>query len=234
MNKKLIGIVIAVMLGVILIESYFLLVQSNHTGSEVENTTDATSQTPANETSTELSNGTNNVIPNFFSPSVPEFTVELVDSSYDVPTTYSTDPYTGKRITHEGYHVERRTMEVRIKNQPFTPYTDSDGRNIKFFYNIRTKGHFTEEWSEVYNAGEMPTQSNSEYTVISYDSERTYTFTLGTTSRCLEVSPGGQVDFQVQALVGYTQDTITGPAFHGWVFTGEKSGWSETIPLTIP
>jgi len=25
-------------------------------------------------------------------PSVPEFTLVLVDSSYDVPTTYSTDP----------------------------------------------------------------------------------------------------------------------------------------------
>ena len=33
-------------------------------------------------------------------PSVPEFTVALVDTSYDVPTTYSTDPYTGKQLTH--------------------------------------------------------------------------------------------------------------------------------------
>jgi hypothetical protein len=39
-------------------------------------------------------------------PSVPEFTLVLVDSSYDVPTTYSIDPYTGDNVTHNGYHVE--------------------------------------------------------------------------------------------------------------------------------
>jgi hypothetical protein len=39
-------------------------------------------------------------------PSVPEFTLVLVDSSYDVPTTYSIDPYTGENVTHNGYHVE--------------------------------------------------------------------------------------------------------------------------------
>ena len=103
-------------------------------------------------------------------PSVPEFTVELVDTSYDVPTTYSTDPYTGDTVTHKGYHVARRTIEVRIKNQPFTPFTDSGGQEIKFYYNIRIKGHY-EEWGieqdGVYDYGQMRTQSNSEYTVIS-------------------------------------------------------------------
>src|SRR3990172_3290742 len=60
-------------------------------------------------------------------PSVPEFTLKLVDSSYDEPTTYSTDPYTGKQVTHEGYHVESRTIELKIKNQPFTPFLVEEG-----------------------------------------------------------------------------------------------------------
>lgn len=51
-------------------------------------------------------------------PSVPEFTVKLVDSSYDVPTSYSIDPYTGQNVTHAGSHVESRTLDVKIKNQP--------------------------------------------------------------------------------------------------------------------
>lgn len=54
-------------------------------------------------------------------PSVPEFTVKLVDSSYDVPTTYSIDPYTGQNVTHAGSHVESRTLDVKIKNQPLPP-----------------------------------------------------------------------------------------------------------------
>lgn len=44
-------------------------------------------------------------------PAVPEFTLVLVDSSYDVPTTYSIDPYTGENVTHHGYHVEEKKSE---------------------------------------------------------------------------------------------------------------------------
>jgi len=170
-------------------------------------------------------------------PSVPEFTVALVDASYDVPTTYSTDPYTGEHVTHEGYHVARRAIEVKIKNQPFTPFTDSDGQEIKFSYSIRIKGHY-EEWGSInviYNYGEMPTQSNSEYTVISYNSSRTgsYSFDLTPVSRTLTVSPNGQVDFQVKALVGYTYEAVTVPPFHGTFFVGEESDWSATQTITI-
>ena len=58
-------------------------------------------------------------------PSVPEFTVKLEDHSYDVLTTYSIDPYTGENVTHAGYHVENKTIEVTIKNQPFVPSTSA-------------------------------------------------------------------------------------------------------------
>lgn len=168
-------------------------------------------------------------------PSVPEFTVALVDASYDVPTTYSIDPYTGKQVAHGGYHVARRAIEVKIKNQLFTPFTDSDGHEIKFYYNIRIKGHY-EEWGSVaviYNYGQMPRQSNSEYTVISYNSSSTgrYSFDLTSVSRTLEVSPNGEVDFQVKALVGHPSE---GNIYFPTIFSGEESDWSATQTVTIP
>ncbi len=53
-------------------------------------------------------------------PSVPEFTVQIAAHPYDVPPTTTTiiDPYTGKETvtTHAGYHVENKSIEVRIKN----------------------------------------------------------------------------------------------------------------------
>jgi len=165
-------------------------------------------------------------------PSVPDFTVALVDASYDVPTTYSTDPYTGKTITHGGYHVERRTIEIRIKNQPFNEINDW---GAKFYYSVRYKGHFTEEWFDVYQPYEMPTQSNSDYTVISYNSENRdpYSFYLAPAPRSLVVSPNGQVDFQVKALVG---SACEGSPFVGIpsLFSGEESDWSATQTITIP
>src|SRR4030066_2540959 len=90
----------------------------------------------------------------------------------NIPTTYSIDPYTGKNATQEGYHVEQKNVEVRIKNQPFTPFwiqDSSSGANysVGFYYNIRFKGHFSEDWRELYLPYQCPAQDSvSEYTVI--------------------------------------------------------------------
>ena len=87
-------------------------------------------------------------------PSVPQFSIQVVDYSYDVPTTYTTDSYTGKQITNPGYHVDDIRVEGKIKNQHFTPYmipnpnstnSDNPNLNIDFYYNIRYKGHFGNE-----------------------------------------------------------------------------------------
>jgi hypothetical protein len=170
-------------------------------------------------------------------PSVPEFTVALVDSSYDVPTTYSIDPYTGENVTHLGYHVERTSIEVKIKNQPFTPYEiqDSYGNNwtINFFYNIRIKGHFSGDWIELYRASDgYLTQSDLQYTVISYVWGGDADTVMGT--KMIKLPAGGQVDFQVEAMIGYVHREITIPVpGTGWVFTGETSGWSNTQTITI-
>jgi hypothetical protein len=172
-------------------------------------------------------------------PSVPEFTVKLVDSSYDVSTTYSIDPYTGENVTHTGYHVESRTIELSIKNQPFTPYSITENENnwtINFLYNIRIKGHFSEDWIELYRPSDgYPSQNyESEYTVLSYTGEYSSTegmksFIMGT--KMIDVPPGGQVDFQVEAMIGYVHRALT--QMNPYIFTGETSGWSNTQTITI-
>ena len=230
MNKKIIGIALIVILAIVFTGSYFVFGQPKQTVNTISNTPSPTpTSTLPNEKSTELA-----PIPK---PSVPEFTVELIDSSYDVPTTYSIDPYTGENVTHTGYHVECRTIEVTIKNQPFVSYYDTS-RNwtINFYYNIRIKGHYSEGWTELYRASDgYPTMwSDSEYTVISFQGDYSPTSGMEFTSQTImtKFPSGGQVDFQVEAMIGYVHRTGEPPWFP-WQFTGETSGWSETRTITI-
>jgi len=169
-------------------------------------------------------------------PSVPEFTVKLVDTSYDEPATYSIDPFTGEQVTRAGSHVERVSLEVRIKNQPFVPDKEADG--MSFFYNIRVKGRFSQDWIELCRASDgYPTQSDSEYTVIYLGTLSQDGLSLGSGTVALNIPLGGQADFQVEALNGYISreydGSNAGPFSFPWTFTGEKSGWSRTQTITI-
>jgi hypothetical protein len=168
--------------------------------------------------------------------SVPEFTVKFVDRSYDVSPSYSIDPYTGKNVTNAGYHVENRTIEVTIKNQPFTSYIDnSTGApwNITLFYNVRLRGYYTDNWTDVYNPGlGYPAQSNSDPTVLSYSLDENVYPLWG------NLQQGGKMDFQVQALTGYVHRSYNPNATNllfmwPWIFTGETSDWSSTQTITI-
>jgi hypothetical protein len=173
--------------------------------------------------------------------SVPEFTVKLADNSYDVPTSYSIDPFTGENITHHGYYVENRTIEVAIKNQPFTS-TNIDGNTTQLFYVVRWKGHF-EDWADYDNKSGISVVgynfdydyyldnygvrvSNSDYTVKTY--------TLGSFGN---IPANGQIDFQVKAQVGYSY-AVYGDHPHimpiGINFkVVEESNWSSTQTVTF-
>lgn len=166
--------------------------------------------------------------------SPPEFTVKLVAHPYDVPPTTTTtiDQYTGEEIvtTTPGYHVENKSIEITITNQPFTPYTRAEGKLINLYYNVRFKGHFGQEsdWEEpfhkpirngIYGTTKQHPQSNSEYTLISFPSE---------------FQDGDVVDFQVQTLEGYYTPWEPLPVPMGTSqFTGEASDWSSTQTLEI-
>lgn len=123
---------------------------------------------------------------------------------------------------------------MKIKNQPFISfYDDSLGQTVGFYYNIRFKGSFSEEWTELYRASDgYPHQwSDSDYTVITFLSETVKIIESHGFSKTFP--DGAQVDYQLEAMIGYTNRDAS-KAFAPWVFTGEKSGWSETLTVTVP
>jgi hypothetical protein len=166
-------------------------------------------------------------------PSVPEFTLEYVDASYEVPptTTSTTDPYTNKTTTTTipGYHVENKTIQATIANNIGASY-----------YNFRYKGHYTDKWnyypfspsSSGYSLGDtfsVPYKaSTSSYTVAALPA---YFFQ--------SIPAGGEVDVQVQALFGnfdaipYGHIIDVGGPTYDFIFKGETSDWSNTQTITI-
>jgi len=168
-------------------------------------------------------------------PSVPQFSVEIVGNYYYVPPSSTTiiDQYIGKEniITTTGYYKDERKIEVSIKNQPFTSYTDTDGKKYSLYYHVQRKGHFGDDWQSFYC---HTFQSGSDYTTI------------------LDIHPyylplpavETQLDFRVEAIIGHTA-IDGGTALSGsWVyFAGSdtpyfytdvtSSGWSSVQTVTI-
>jgi hypothetical protein len=178
-------------------------------------------------------------------PTVPEFTVKFVDRSYDVPAASSVDHYTGQTITTPAHHVQNYTIDLIIKNQPFTSM-NIDGENASFYYNVRMKGHFSENWITLYNPVVNPylAQENSDKTVITFQlvyrgSESGYSIGPDAQSTILSgLHSDAQIDFQVQALIGFVHRGYNASATNQlemfpWVFDGETSNWTNTQTLTI-
>jgi hypothetical protein len=159
-------------------------------------------------------------------PSVPEFTVKFVDASYNVAPSSSINPYTGQNVTVEGYHVENRTIELIIKNQPLTSYRQN-GEDVSFYYNVREKGHYEENWTAIYTV-------DNYFTAPSNTTDTTLTYSLDPNAPPWldnNLPSGGQLDFQVEALIGHIGRTV---GFASWYFNGQESGWSNTQTITIP
>jgi hypothetical protein len=161
-------------------------------------------------------------------PMVPQFTIKQVDRSYDVPTTYTTNMYTGENITHPGYHVTNLTIEVTIKNQPIP--TSTNGYNTTgLFYNVQTKNHM-DNWPSAYN------DERNKYTIKPAASEYTVViFVLNNDGLCYAL--GSQVDIRVQAVTGtefYVFSRGGGPLPIGTQFIlDEASSWSNTQTITV-
>ncbi len=167
-------------------------------------------------------------------PSVPEFTVNVVDHSYVVLASTSIDPYTGNQITHPSYKVENKTVDVSIRNQAFTSI-NVDGNTTGLFYIIRWKGHF-ENWTGYYEGNDYFNinhvgdasriwcieASSSDYTVQSF-------------SGFSDLPVGAEIDFQVRAVVGFNflyfggHIQPIGNVFH-YV---HESDWGNTQTITI-
>jgi hypothetical protein len=151
---------------------------------------------------------------------IPEFTIQLADHSYDVPstTTSTTDPYTGNITvtTQPSYHFENKTIDFTIPNQPHASGFVPHFYGVNLYYDIRTKGHFANDWEELYvfnvDTNTLPVAPNASFTYVSIPrSNNSY----------------GGVDFQMRAINGTIKATFPGidSPFGYWRY--EASGWSS-------
>jgi hypothetical protein len=160
-------------------------------------------------------------------PSVPEFTARYVERSNDVAPTYTFDPFTGKNvISQQGYRGVNRTIEISIKNPPFTPNTLPNGTTISLFYDVRSKPQFGNTWNSEENTpmSVNVAASNSEYTIISYDLS---TYVYG------NLEYGDNIDFQVRSRIGFMYPNIFNGYFYQAVVDGDWSG-TQTITISTP
>jgi len=200
-------------------------------------------------------------------PSIPEFTVKFVNASYSVTTT---NPYTGLSETELtsnnsievtiknqlfDYLNNQIYYNVRIKPRFADNWTEIYSlRNMTSSYN----GDGTFSYAQYIN-DYSPPQSKSSYTIVTfpvvetelygasgYDIQRYYSgpqYEEGRYFAFLSAIPaGGQVDFQVEALVGHDSQmwviehpfypTIGGHSAPAVAYD-ESSEWSNTQTVTI-
>ena len=166
-------------------------------------------------------------------PSIPEFTVQLTGPLYIVNTTYYLDENTGKIVPQIGFTNQYSYLEIKIKNQPFTPFVgDEHGNIVQILYNVRIKqSNDTSNWVEVYNPyNGYPIQANSgPFTALKVPIEGGWDSPLGSIT-------GTQSDIQVEALAGYVHRMVVwSPSFGApYVFNGTESGWSNVQTIAIP
>ena len=152
--------------------------------------------------------------PSYPKPSIPEFTVK-----------------SGSSLTE----ANQTKIELTIKNQPFDK---NNIYNYSFVFNVRIRTS-DENWTDLYDAEDgYPTQSNSEYTVLSYVlGESAYyppaDYPLSPSMKVGILPTSGQVDFQVEAMIGYRDRGVYSAGGMPYVFKGEKSGWSNTQTVNI-
>lgn len=165
-------------------------------------------------------------------PSVPQFKVTLYNSSYNIPASTTTNPYTGQQTTSPATHREARTLVFIIQNQVFTSFQTKDAYNniysVKLYYNLRYRGHFDQspqDWSVLFgpNFGYIQPTSGPQTAYIANGSYSSQEFDVNQFS--VGFPADAQIDFQVEALIGYPSTPT--------IFTGQESGWSNTQTVTL-
>jgi hypothetical protein len=168
-------------------------------------------------------------------PSVPQFGLATIDSSHYEPAVYSVDPYTGQTVLVSGdYNMENITVLLSINNQPFTSSTLSDGSITELHYVVRFKGHF-EDWGNSEHIAYAVQDASSANTVFTYF--KGWGHHLYQSYQILPSIDGGQIDFQVKAMVGYNYSYYPSngypyPLYDFAVFA--ESDWSQTQTITLP
>jgi hypothetical protein len=204
-------------------------------------------------------------------PFVPEFTVKFVNASYSVTTTNPyTGVNETQQISNNSIEVKIQNKPFDYSNNGLIYHIYFDIRIKPHFSDNWTEVYPLENLASSYNedgtfsyaeyiSPDSPTQSNSSYTIITfpvvptelyqasgYDVQRYYSGVEGQESTYFAflsaIPAGGQVDFQVEALVGHDSQMwviehpfypTIGGHFASAVAYGETSGWSNTQTLTI-
>jgi hypothetical protein len=169
-------------------------------------------------------------------PSTPEFSVQFTGPSFNTSTiTYYSNETGYTQYTGSGQYwtVEHNTLEITIKNQPFTPEV-LNGETTNLFYFIQSKPHSSQNWTVWYSLSDLlPQQSNSEYTVLSYPWDGGFVLSQGFG---IPMPNDTQVDIQVQAgngIIGREIVNASKGAFGvPWVFHGVTSDWSNQTITT--
>lgn len=161
-------------------------------------------------------------------PTVPEFSIVPVGPSFDIPPTYLFNPRTGLFDANDGYNIQYSTVNIIIKNQPFSNQSNND----EFFYNVRIRPHNYPDsyWQELFSVGAdgYPVQTLSNYTTIPIAVE-------GSQALGPVIPTGAVTDIQVEAMIGHVgRNNTMIPYPYPYVFFGETSGWSSTQTVTLP
>jgi hypothetical protein len=156
--------------------------------------------------------------------------VEIHNTPVWKPPVIATNPYTGEVTDSKpGSWMQNGTVEITIRNHPFSPYTDENGNTINTYYCIFYKyADFDYMGSGVRGVPLAMYQSDSDYTIIVFKyGEPTATINaLGTF-----LYYAGDVSFRIQTVEdGYFgRDSYSGDRF----FEGVGSKWTE-FTITIP
>lgn len=161
-------------------------------------------------------------------PSVPVFSIAIINSSYYQPSGYSTNPSTGNPIYNVGGSFEAVNITLTIQNQPLAL-----SQQNTFVYDIQIKPHYSTSWIDLYEFPEgYLSPSNGQSTAVTFQftngsyvsvdgvpGNETLTLLIVTSNVMLSVPLGGQVDFQVRAGI---EANVTKLPDNG-LFNGELS-----------
>jgi len=129
-----------------------------------------------------------------------------------------------------------QTVEIRIINQYFTPNI-LNGHSMGLYYDIRWKEHNEVEWHYFYPHSYLFEATNSVNYDVTDSSVTVVSYGLNSKDGDVQLNGdfvGKQLDFEVQALIGYYTMITTQPneKYH-YPFDGEISGYSNTQTVTI-
>jgi hypothetical protein len=164
--------------------------------------------------------------PTYPTPTIPEFTMELIGPTFTKPTTYALNESNGQIEAQIGYTNQYSSLKIKVKNQPFVPFDSGSNGPVHLMYNVRMKLHQNpDEWSHVYTADNgYPSQNNEGSTT---DLTFTIEFVRG-----LGSIAGSQIDIQVQAMIGTVHRVLYGQ-WAPYLVDGQVSGWSNTQTISI-